>query len=45
MAVMSCYQVCVIAIMPLDRWGRSSVGRTPDLHSGGKGFESPRLHL
>jgi hypothetical protein len=25
-------------------WGRSSVGRTPALHAGGRGFESPRLH-
>ena len=24
--------------------GRSSVGRAPEWHSGGQGFESPRLH-
>ena len=24
--------------------GRSSVGRAPPLHGGGRGFESPRLH-
>src|SRR5262249_959382 len=26
------------------RWGRSSVGRAPEWHSGGQGFEPPRLH-
>jgi hypothetical protein len=26
------------------RWGRSSVGRAPEWHSGGQGFDSPRLH-
>jgi hypothetical protein len=25
-------------------WGRSSVGRAPEWHSGGQGFEPPRLH-
>src|SRR5207247_1034594 len=25
-------------------WGRSSVGRAPQWHCGGQGFESPRLH-
>ena len=25
-------------------WGRSSVGRAPEWHSGGQGFEHPRLH-
>ena len=25
-------------------WGRSSVGRAPEWHSGGQGFDSPRLH-
>ena len=25
-------------------WGLSSVGRAPDLHSGGQEFDSPRLH-
>jgi hypothetical protein len=24
--------------------GRSSVGRAPEWHSGGQGFEPPRLH-
>jgi hypothetical protein len=28
----------------LVKWGRSSVGRAPDLHSGGRGFNSCRLH-
>lgn len=27
-----------------DGWGRSSVGRAPQWHCGGQGFESPRLH-
>ena len=27
-----------------DIWGRSSVGRAPEWHSGGQGFEPPRLH-
>lgn len=26
-------------------WGCSSVGRAPDLHSGGLGFNSPQLHI
>ena len=26
------------------KWGYSSVGRAPDLHSGGQEFESPYLH-
>ena len=25
-------------------WGRSSVGRAPDLHSGGRRFDPVRLH-
>ena len=25
-------------------WGCSSVGRVPEWHSGGQGFESPQLH-
>jgi PD-(D/E)XK nuclease superfamily protein len=25
-------------------WGRSSAGRAPEWHSGGQGFEPPRLH-
>lgn len=25
-------------------WGRSSVGRAPEWHSGGRGFDSHRLH-
>ena len=25
-------------------WGRSSVGRAPEWHSGGQGFDPPRLH-
>src|ERR1041384_1860835 len=29
---------------PLRGWGRSSVGRAPQWHCGGQGFESPRLH-
>ena len=29
---------------PLNDWGRSSPGRAPEWHSGGKGFDSPRLH-
>src|ERR1041384_6187894 len=29
---------------PLGGWGRSSVGRAPQWHCGGQGFESPRLH-
>ena len=28
-----------------DQRGRSSVGRTPALHAGGREFNSPRLHL
>ncbi len=28
----------------LTGWGRSSVGRAPEWHSGGQGFDSPRLH-
>ena len=28
----------------LSGWGRSSVGRAPEWHSGGQGFEPPRLH-
>src|SRR5690242_3515374 len=26
------------------RWGHSSVGRAPEWHSGGQGFDSPWLH-
>lgn len=26
-------------------WGCSSVDRVPDLHSGGRGFESHQLHV
>ena len=26
------------------RWGLSSAGRAPDLHSGGQEFDPPRLH-
>ena len=29
----------------LRKRGRSSVGRTPALHAGGREFNSPRLHL
>ena len=25
-------------------WGRGAVGSAPESHSGGQGFESPRLH-
>ena len=28
----------------LSGWGRSSVGRAPEWHSGGQWFEPPRLH-
>src|SRR5262245_55407477 len=31
-------------VAPLNGWGRSSVGRAPQWHCGGQGFESPRLH-
>jgi hypothetical protein len=34
-----------VAIPPrLTGRGRSSVGRAPEWHSGGQGFDSPRLH-
>jgi hypothetical protein len=40
--------VLTIGVGPLDcrrfGWGRSSVGRAPQWHCGGQGFESPRLH-
>jgi hypothetical protein len=29
---------------PENRWGLSSAGRAPDLHSGGQEFDPPRLH-
>ena len=29
---------------PYSSWGDSSVDRAPDLHSGGRGFESHSLH-
>ena len=29
---------------PAFGWGLSSVGRAPQWHCGGQGFESPRLH-
>ena len=31
-------------VTPAFGWGRSSVGRAPQWHCGGLGFESPRLH-
>jgi hypothetical protein len=39
--------VLTISVRPLNfrtGWGRSSVGRAPQWHCGGQGFESPRLH-
>jgi hypothetical protein len=33
-----------LVIGPAPRRGRSSVGRAPEWHSGGQGFDSPRLH-
>ena len=33
------------ALRSRKHWGRSSVGRAPEWHSGGQGFDSPRLHF
>ena len=37
-------KLCVHPTLHPLGWGRSSVGRAPQWHCGGQGFESPRLH-